>query len=107
MSTHAEWDTSAFLRSLGQKIARLKRNSDNEELRLAQVTADDMRGSVARDTGYTASTIHAQRAGRGAEVVIGGASLFLEFGTVDMSPRPFARPALAKARGRFVPPSWH
>lgn len=107
MSARADFDTMAFERALAEKFAAIKRNAEREELRLAQVTADTMRATVHRDTGKTAASIQAQHTGQGAEITMGGASLYLEFGTSKMSPKPFARPAIAEAPGRFRPPSWH
>lgn len=107
MSSRADFDTAAFNRALAQRFANMKRNAEREELRLAQITADEMRATVPRDTGRTSETIRARHTGQGAEIVMGGASLYLEFGTSHMSPRSFARPALAAAPGRFKPPSWH
>lgn len=102
-----DFDSAAFDRALRDRIETLKRNAEREELRLAEATADRMRSMVPRDTGQTADSIDVRKADKGVEIVTGGASIFLEFGTSKMRPRPFARPALAEARSRFVPPSWH
>lgn len=102
-----ELDASAFEAALLQRVVRLRENAKLEERRLAEETADRMRETVPTATGETASTIRVVQTIEGTDIHMGGASLFLEFGTRKMSPKPFARPAIAEAPGRFRPPSFH
>lgn len=51
-------------------------------------------------TGETEGSIHVEAAGpHRFQVVAGGASLFLEFGTVHMPPYPFLLPAFLATQG--------
>jgi hypothetical protein len=103
-----ELDSRDFERAVADRIRNLKKNSEREEERLAELGAAKMREAVPRLTGETAATIRAEKnAAGGTEIVTGGASVFLVFGTSKMAPRDFARPAIAELRGVFRPPSWH
>lgn len=107
MSSGVDLDSSAFERALADRLRRLRDNSKQEERRLAETTADRMRDLVPRDTSETAASIQVVDGPNGSEITMGGASLFLIFGTSKMAPQDFARPAIAEASSRFRVPSFH
>jgi hypothetical protein len=98
---------AAFDAALRDRVRSLLHTADRAAGDLADDTAERMRSDVPRLTGETADSIHVVNTGEGErEIHLGGASLFLIFGTSKMAPRDFARPAIAEAPRRFRPPSW-
>lgn len=102
-----EFDGRAFDTALRQKLRNLERNTDRAVGQLADDTVAVMRDRVPKDTGATADSIEVRRRRGGErELVMGGASIFLIFGTSKMAARDFARPTLAQAPRRFEPPNY-
>lgn len=69
---------------------------------IAERVASHARELVAVDTGATRDSIHVVDVDGHAEVVVGGAGVFLELGTQNMSAEPFLYPASLEA-AREVP----
>lgn len=100
-------DFRAFHQAVTGKLRNLDENSDRAVEELAQEIADKMRTDAPRLTGETANSIRVRTVGHAErEIVMGGASLFLVFGTSKMPPEDFARPALAEGPRRFEPPTF-
>lgn len=64
----------------------------------AELVAEDMRSNVAVQSGETQASIQVTDVDGGDAVITSaGASIYLEFGTINMAAEPFARPAIDDA----------
>lgn len=107
MRTVTNIDARAFLNALEDNVRQLRGNIDKEAERLGNVVVDRARALVPVDDGETRESIHAEKRGPGeVDVHFGGASLFTEFGTINMPAEPAARPAIAEAGSQYKPPSY-
>jgi HK97 gp10 family phage protein len=70
----------------------IKAAGDAHVQKTAQNMVKGMQERVAVDTGETRDSIHVEGSGSEAKVVVGGAGLFLEYGTIHMQAQPFAWP---------------
>jgi hypothetical protein len=82
------------LRGLSATLKSTSEESVKEMADVAQTYAVD---HVQVLTGETQASIHTEVDGETATVYAGGASLFLEYGTVHARAFPFLRPAVAAA----------
>lgn len=87
-------DLATFERSM-VRLAAAAVALEETPLFVAEACADEMRDTVAVLTGHTQSTIEVVASGA-AEFTLSaaGATIYLEFGTVNMAPETFYRPAI-------------
>lgn len=74
--------------------------------RTADAIVDDAKSTVAVRTGETRDSIHREGGGFASRVLVGGAGLWLEYGTRFMHAHPFFHPAVEKARQAYIA-GWH
>lgn len=102
-------EVADFERKLAERLLRLHHNADNENARVADVAAERMRALAEPhvESGETLSSIKVEHGEGGSTISAGGAARYDEFGTSDMPPIPFMRPALAEIPGEYKPPTTH
>jgi HK97 gp10 family phage protein len=103
-------DGAQWLKQLAEKVARLKRNAEQENHRVADAAAERMKALAEPhvDSGRTIESIRVEHKDGGeAEIRAGGAAVFDEFGTSTMQAIPFFRPALAEAPAEYHRPTYH
>src|SRR5687768_2516822 len=102
MADNVDVDTDAFVRGLHRKRGRLERFARREIDEFADDMARDAATSAPVDTGALRDSIEVVRTRDGAEVGSRlGYAAYVEFGSSDRPPRPYMRPAQARAVSRF------
>jgi len=83
---------------LPQIAARASAGAEAQERATSERVAARMRADVAVDTGATRDSIRVTDKG----VEVGGAALYLEYGTHDTAAQPFLLPAVEAERAPFL-----
>lgn len=82
---------------IGGLTGTLKRVKESSVEEAAKAAEDYARAHVQVLTGVTQDSIHTETEGDSVSILSGGASLFLEYGTIHMRAYPFLRPAMDAA----------
>lgn len=85
-------DVKILFNRIPALVADLKTKGDAHVQKTADNMVKGMQERVAVDTGETRDSIHREGSGSEATVTVGGAGLFLEYGTSKMGAQPFAWP---------------
>lgn len=100
-------DTASVIHGLDAAILEIEHVAEHELEQLAEHVVERARSAAPVDTGNLKSSIRVIASGHddgGAFVDIGTddpVGIYQEFGTVNIPPHPFMRPALAEAPNEF------